>query len=39
MKKILLLGLMVFTITLLMRAHAVLKSDDVNQFNHTDALP
>lgn len=32
-------GLMVFSITLLMRAHAVLKSDDVNKFNHTDALP
>ena len=32
-------GLMVFTITLLMRAHKVLKSDDVNEFNHTDALP
>lgn len=32
-------GLMVFTITLLMRAHAVLKSDDVNEFNHTDKLP
>ena len=32
-------GLMVFTITLLMRAHKVLQSDDVNEFNHTDALP
>lgn len=32
-------GLMVFTITLLMRAHAVLKSDDVNEFNQTDELP
>jgi multicomponent Na+:H+ antiporter subunit C len=32
-------GLMVFTITLLMRAHALLNRDYLNQFNHTDALP
>lgn len=32
-------GLMVFTITLLMRAFKALQSDDVNEFNQTDALP